>query len=76
MLERQHPLTRRQLLEILDTRGLQIRGANPIKVLGTNLWRSQQFEQIEGLGYCPKDAGVPQNAKEAYDRYLTKLLLS
>lgn len=52
--ERGQPLTRSQIREALDRRGVVIRGGNPTKVLGTTLWRSPEIETIEGLGYWVK----------------------
>ncbi|UQV18868.1 hypothetical protein MU852_03015 [Brevundimonas albigilva] len=55
---RQHgqPMSRRQLHEALSGRGLVVKGADPIKALGTILWRAQdQIVQIEGRGYWPKE---------------------
>lgn len=54
-----YPMTRGQLLPQLTRRGLEIKGTYPSKVLGTNLWRSGQFVQLEGLGYWPKDKPYP-----------------
>jgi hypothetical protein len=53
--EHGHPMSRRQLHEALSERGLVVRGADPIKALGTILWRAgDQITQIEGRGYWPK----------------------
>lgn len=53
--QRGHPMSRRQLHEALSERGLVVKGADPIKALGTILWRAgDQVTQIEGLGYWPK----------------------
>lgn len=53
---RGHPMTRRQLLAALDEAGLKIRGANPLKVLGTNLWRAHDdIVSLDGHGYWLKN---------------------
>jgi hypothetical protein len=50
-----HPMSRRELWEALAGRGLLVKGADPIKALGTILWRAQdQIVQVEGFGYWPK----------------------
>ena len=51
------PMTRRKIHKALAARGLEVRGSDPIKALGTMLWRSGkgQLVQIEGRGYGLKD---------------------
>lgn len=50
-----HPMSRRQLHEALSERGLIVKGTDPIKALGTILWRARdQIVQLEGRGYWPK----------------------
>jgi hypothetical protein len=54
---RQHgkPMSRRELHEALSARGLVVRGSDPIKALGTILWRAgDDLVQLEGFGYWPK----------------------
>lgn len=55
------PLTRREIHKSLAERGVVVRGADPIKALGTMLWRSgsEALEQIEGYGYWIKGIPVP-----------------
>jgi hypothetical protein len=55
------PLTRRQIHRTLKERGMEIRGADPIKALGTMLWRSgaELLEQVEGKGYWVKGDPLP-----------------
>lgn len=53
------PLTRSQLLHLLESEGYVIDGKDKAKVLGTNLWRSGQFDHVEGLGYWPKGTPLP-----------------
>lgn len=50
------PMTRAELLDNLDSRGLVIVGTNRVKNMGTMMWRLRdQFVNIEGYGYWPKD---------------------
>jgi hypothetical protein len=55
--EMQRPLTRREIHRGLEAMGLEVKGADPVKTLGTMLWRSgsEQLIQLEGLGYWLKD---------------------
>ncbi|MFN4041980.1 MAG: hypothetical protein ACK4I0_09990 [Brevundimonas sp.] len=57
------PLSRRALHEALAARGLVVKGADPIKALGTILWRApDDLVQLEGFGYWPKvDPYEPAN---------------
>lgn len=50
------PMTRRQIWEGLRDQGMVVRGADPVKALGTMLWRSgkDQLVQLEGYGYWLK----------------------
>lgn len=50
------PLTRRQIHEALTARGMEVKGADAIKALGTMLWRSgrDHLVQLEGYGYWDK----------------------
>ncbi len=61
ILEAGRPLKRGELVRLLERDGLPIEGADKAKVLGTNLWRSGQFEQLEGQGYWPKDLPRPSS---------------
>jgi hypothetical protein len=54
--ERGHPMTRRALHDALWKRGVEVRGRDPVKTLGTILWRAtDQMVQLDGYGYWPKD---------------------
>jgi hypothetical protein len=55
------PMTRREIREGLAARGTVVNGADPVKALGTMLWRSgsDRLIQIEGRGYWPKDLPEP-----------------
>ena len=58
--ERGQPLTRRALYEALRDRGLVIVGADPVKALGTMLWRSStRITSHEGRGYWPAGEPLP-----------------
>lgn len=59
IMEARRPLKRGELVRLLERDGLPVEGTDKAKVLGTNLWRSGQFEQIEGEGYWPKDVPRP-----------------
>lgn len=50
------PMTRRQIHAALKDRGIEVRGADPVKALGTMLWRSgsDHLVQIENYGYWLK----------------------
>lgn len=52
------PLTRSELVRRLEAEGFVIAGGDKRKVLGTNIWRSNKFDHVEGQGYWPK--GVPR----------------
>ena len=55
------PMSRREIHKALAERDLEVRGADPIKALGTMLWRSgkDQLAQIEGRGYGLKGVDYP-----------------
>lgn len=57
MREKQRPLTRTELVKLLTLRGLRIAGRDKSKNVGTIIWRSQQFQNVEGVGYWPKEMG-------------------
>lgn len=63
ILEARRPLKRGELVKLLERDGLPVEGTDKAKVLGTNLWRSGQFEQIDGAGYWPKDLPRPHANK-------------
>jgi hypothetical protein len=56
------PLSRRAIHAELMQRGLTVNGADPIKAVGTMLWRSGKDElvQIEGRGYGLKGVDYPE----------------
>jgi len=58
------PLSRRQIHEELTARGMEVKGADAIKALGTMLWRSgrDHLVQLEGRGYWDKSQGYPPAA--------------
>lgn len=52
---RGHPLSRKGLFDALKDRGLVVQGADPVKTLGTILWRNRdKIIQIEDHGYWPR----------------------
>lgn len=55
------PLTRSELLQRLESEGYVIQGADKSKVLGTNLWRSEQFQHVGKRGYWPRDTPMPRS---------------
>ena len=57
------PMTRREIREGLAASGLVVNGADPVKALGTMLWRSgkDELEQIEGRGYWLKGKPLPSD---------------
>lgn len=70
--ERGHPMTRRALHDALWKRGVEVRGTDPVKTLGTILWRAtDDVVQLDGYGYWPK--GIPY-ARGGYLEDLADLL--
>jgi len=66
------PMTRTELLKELKEHGMEIRGYNPSKVLGTTIWRARDtFVSLPGFGYWIKDRNYapaghfPQGKPEA-----------
>jgi hypothetical protein len=55
--EQGRPLTRREIRDGLAARGMVVNGADPVKALGTMLWRSgaEKLIQLDGMGYWPVD---------------------
>ncbi|MBN9219560.1 MAG: hypothetical protein J0I79_16565 [Mesorhizobium sp.] len=50
------PMTRTELVEALELKGVPVAGADPSKALGTILWRmGDKFINIKGFGYWPRD---------------------
>lgn len=50
------PMTRTELVEAAEHNGLTVGGSDKSKNMGTILWRSDRFYNIDGRGYWPKDA--------------------
>lgn len=63
ILEAGKPLTRGELLRQLEASGHAIEGSDKNKVLGTNLWRSRRFHNLQGVGYWPKSTPIPEQLK-------------
>lgn len=59
ILQAGRPLTRSQLLDLLEQSGHEIDGTDKSKVLGTNLWRSKRFINLKKVGYWPVSAPIP-----------------
>jgi len=60
LLDRGTPMTRRELHSALAERGFLVRGTDPVKTLGTILWRAKdQIVGIDGHGYWPKNEPLP-----------------
>ncbi len=53
------PLNRGDLVRRLEGAGYLIDGSDKAKVLGTNIWRSEKFDHLEGQGYWPRDIERP-----------------
>lgn len=53
------PMTRTELVKSLEDQGLSIGGKDKSKNMGTMLWRSKKFENIEGRGYWPIGFDAP-----------------
>lgn len=63
MTEKQRPLNRGELVRLLTLRGLRIAGGDKSKNVGTIIWRSKEFENVEGKGYWPLDKGPWSNSE-------------
>lgn len=60
ILNEGRPMTRTEILNRLENEGYVIDGTDKSKVLGTNLWRSQQFKHVPKKGYWPQEIPVPR----------------
>lgn len=60
MIGEGRPLTRSELVRRLEAEGFVLAGVDKRKVLGTNIWRSQKFNHLEGRGYWPKGVPLPK----------------
>jgi hypothetical protein len=60
--EKNRPMTRREIREGLVERNIVVNGADPVKALGTMLWRSgaDLLVQVDGRGYWPAGVPVPE----------------
>jgi hypothetical protein len=54
------PMNRSELIRRLEAAGYIIEGTDKSKVLGTNIWRSEQFLHVDGKGYWPRDVPMPR----------------
>jgi hypothetical protein len=66
ILSENRPLTRSELVRRLEDRGYKIVGRDKAKVLGTNIWRSQKFQHVEGRGYWPTDLPLPSGVDSRF----------
>ncbi|MEO5774092.1 MAG: hypothetical protein ABIQ32_08250 [Sphingomicrobium sp.] len=57
MREHKRPLSRSQIVKLLAEKGLRLPGKDRSKNVGTVIWRSKQFANIEGQGYWPLEFG-------------------
>lgn len=57
IIETERPMNRTELVEALEHRGMTIGGTDKSKNMGTIIWRSDQFENVEGVGYWPLELG-------------------
>ena len=54
------PLSRKEVREGLIAQGVVVNGKDPVKTMGTILWRApDHIIQVEGRGYWPKADPVP-----------------
>ena len=54
------PMTRRELLDELQSQGIPLVGEDPSKNLGTILWRNRKvFQNVEGRGYWLRGVPLP-----------------
>lgn len=60
--ERMRPMTRTELVSAMDENGIVIGGTDKSKNMGTIIWRSKRFTNIDGEGYWPVD--LPEWAPE------------
>ncbi len=68
------PMSRRSIHKALAERGVVVKGTDPVKALGTILWRSGKDElvQIEGRGYGLK--GVDYEPKPTQESLLIQVI--
>jgi hypothetical protein len=62
LIESGRPMSRSELHEALMQKGLEVRGVDPVKTLGTMLWRARdEIQAIKGEGYWPIDVPHPDS---------------
>jgi hypothetical protein len=65
ILERRVPMTRTDIVEALELKGIPVAGQDKSKAIGTIMWRMRdRFRNIEGLGYWPLDLPYPPEPAE------------
>lgn len=73
--EHGRPLKRGQLLKELSAHGVNIKGLDKSKVLGTTLWRAKEkIVSIDGWGYWIKDRPCPLAGYRPQDADIADLL--
>ena len=61
LLARNKPMTRGEIVDALEDRGVTLGGADKSKNIGTILWRlKDQFINLEGHGYWIRDLPYPE----------------
>lgn len=56
MIDRQRPMTRTDIVEALELKGIPVAGVDKPRALGTIMWRLRdRFVNLSGLGYWPID---------------------
>lgn len=62
ILDAGRPLTRKLLLRRLAILGVRIGGADPLKNVGTKMWRARdKFVNLDRFGYWPSDVPNPDH---------------
>lgn len=60
IIEKGRPMNRSELVNDLENKELIIGGSDKSKNMGTIMWRSKKFDNIDGLGYWPKGVPIPK----------------
>ncbi|MET0363694.1 MAG: hypothetical protein ABW169_03485 [Sphingobium sp.] len=59
LISEMRPMKRGELVNRLEESGYEVIGSDKNRVFGTNMWRSDKFVTIPGLGYWPVDMTLP-----------------
>ncbi len=57
------PMSRAEIVEALAKEGVAIPSTDPVRYIGTILWRDETFEGVEG-GYWLKGIRIPKTPQE------------